>query len=251
MSREKVEIRTQAGTAPAYVFRPEGKDAGAGKWPAVIFFMDGLGIRPALLDMGERLARSGYVVLLPDLFYRAGKYEPLDVKAVFASGDVRKAIGHLLGSTNNKLAGEEDTKSFLAYLDSRPDVAGKKIGTTGYCMGGAISLTAAGSYPERVAAAASFHGGSLAADNPLSPHHLANKMKGFIYVAGADKDGSYPPEMHELLEKTLSEAKVPHRCEIYEGALHGWTMPDFPVYNEAAAERHWKELTALYKRELN
>src|SRR5690606_25663896 len=107
----------------------------------------------------ERLARAGYVVLMPDLFYRAGPYEPLDPKAVFASGDVRKAIGHLLGSTDSAKAAQ-DTEAFLAYLDTRKDVAGDKVGTTGYCMGGAISLTAAATYPDRIAAAASFHGGN-------------------------------------------------------------------------------------------
>jgi carboxymethylenebutenolidase len=245
MSREQTDIRTKDGLCPASVFRPEG----FGTWPAVIFFMDGLGIRPALFDMGERLARAGYVVLLPDLFYRAGPYEPMDPKAVFAMADVRKALGHLLNSTNNQLAAE-DTGAFLAYLDARTDVASKKIGTTGYCMGGAISLTVAGTYPERIAAAASFHGGNLASDSPMSPHLLVPKIKGVVYVAGADKDNSYPPEMAERLEKALTDVKVDHRCEIYAGALHGWTMTDFPVYQEAAAERHWRELTALYARTL-
>lgn len=245
MSRERIDIRTKDGLCPAHVCRPDG----AGAWPAVIFFMDGLGIRPALLDMGERLARAGYVVLLPDLFYRAGPYEPLDPKAVFATGDVRKAIGHLLGSTNNQLAAE-DAAAFLAHLDTRADVAGKKVGVTGYCMGGGISLTAAATYPDRIAAAASFHGGNLASDSPMSPHLIAPRIKGVVYVAGADKDQSYPLEMAERLEKALTDAKVDHRCEIYPGALHGWTMTDFPVYNEAAAERHWQELTALYARTL-
>jgi carboxymethylenebutenolidase len=113
-------------------------------------------------------------------------------------------------------------------------------------MGGAISLTAAGTYPDRIAAAASFHGGNLATDSELSPHLLAPKIKGRIYVAGADQDNSYPPEMAERLEKALSVAGVAHRCEIYPGALHGWTMADFPVYDEPAADRHWRELLELF-----
>ncbi len=243
--QENITIQTKDGLCPSYVFRPDG----SGKWPAVIFYMDGLAIRPPLLEMAHRLARIGYVVLLPDLFYRAGPYEPLDPKAVFATGDVRKAIGHLMGTTNNQLAAQ-DTEAFLAYLDTRPDVAGKKVGTTGYCMGGGMSLTAAGTFPDRVAAAASFHGGNIASDSPMSPHLLAPKMKGVIYVAGADQDKSYPPEMAALLEKALADAKVDFRSEIYVGALHGWTMTDFPVYNEEAAERHWRELTALFARTL-
>lgn len=246
MSREKIEIRTKDGICPATVFRPDDNKP----YPAVIFFMDGLGIRPAILDMAERLAMYGYVVLMPDMFYRYGKYEPLVPKDVFATGDVMKAIGHLFSTIDNKRAGE-DTAAFLAYLDTRKDILGRKVGTTGYCMGGGLSLTAAGTYPERIAAAASFHGGNIASDSPMSPHLLAPKMKGFIYVAGADKDKSYPPEMAARMEQALTDAKVAHKCEIYPDALHGWTMTDFPIYKKDAAERHWQELTALYARTLN
>jgi carboxymethylenebutenolidase len=240
MAHEQLSIRTSDGDCPAHVFTP----AGDGPWPAVIFYMDGLGIRPTLFDMGQRLADGGYVVLLPDLYYRAGPYEPLEPKKVFASGDVMAAIGHLFSSTDNGRAAK-DSEAFLAYLDTRADVAGRKVGTTGYCMGGAISLTAAGTYPDRIGAAASFHGGNLAIDSDLSPHWLAPKMKARVYVAGADQDGFYPPEMAERLETALSEAGVDHVCEIYPGALHGWTMADFPVYDEAAAERHWRALLDL------
>ena len=245
MSQETLTVRTRDGDCPVQVFTPQGD----GPWPAAIFFMDGLGIRPTLFDMGQRLADAGYVVLLPDLYYRAGPYEPLDPKAVFASGDVRAAIGPLYSTTGN-LKAAQDTEAFLALIDSRKDVAGGKIGTTGYCMGGGISLTVAGTYPDRIAAAASFHGGGLASDSEESPHLLAPKIKARVYVGGADQDGSYPPEMAEKLDKALTEAKVDHRCEIYEGALHGWTMADFPIYNEPAAERHWRELLALFEATL-
>ena len=118
MSHEQISIRTRDGDCPAHVFKPEGP----GPWPAAIFYMDGLGIRPTLFDMGQRLADGGYVVLLPDLFYRAGPYAPLEPKKVFASGDVMAAIGHLFSSTSNRLAAE-DSEAFLAYLDTRDDVA--------------------------------------------------------------------------------------------------------------------------------
>lgn len=245
MAEEFISIHTSDGKCPAYVLTPDG----IGPWPAVIFYMDGLAIRPALVDMAARLAAGGYVVLLPDLFYRAGHYEPLDPKVVFASKDVRGAIGHLLNSTNNRLAAA-DSEAFLAYLDTREDVAGTKVGTTGYCLGGAISLTVAGTYPDRIAAAASFHGGNLATDAETSPHLLAPSIKARVYVAGADSDNSYPPEMAQRLENALTAAGVDHRCEIYQGALHGWTMTDFPVYNEAAAERHWQELFRLFSETL-
>jgi carboxymethylenebutenolidase len=245
MSREQIDIETRDGCCPTSVFRPEDD----GMWPAVIFFMDGLGIRPALFDMGERLANAGYVVLLPDLFYRAGRYASMDPKEIFAKGTFREVIGPLMATTDNQKAAE-DTAAFLAYIDTRTDVAGSKVGVTGYCMGGGMALTAAATYPDCIVASASFHGGRLATDSPTSPHLLASRMRGFVYVAGADNDDSYPPEMAALLEKALTDAKVDHRCEIYAGARHGWTMPDFPVYDEAAAERHWRELAGLLGRTL-
>jgi carboxymethylenebutenolidase len=203
-----------------------------------------------LFDMAQRLADAGHVVLLPDLFYRAGPYEPLDVKEVFASGDVRAVLAPFLGSTDNRRAAE-DTGSFLAYLESRDDVSGTNVGTTGYCMGGAISLTVAGTYPDRIAAAASFHGGSLATDSELSPHLLVDRIQGRVYVGAADNDGSYPPEMAARLIESLMGASVEHRHDLYVGAAHGWTMSDAPVYDASAAERHWTELIALFAETLS
>lgn len=181
---------------------------------------------------------------MPDLFYRAGPYEPLNPRDVFASGNFRSAIGHLFSSTDTQRAAT-DTAAFLDYLDSRGDVAGTQIGTTGYCMGGGISLTVAGTYPGRVAAAASLHGGHLISDSELSPHRHVPRITGYVYVAGADHDDSYPPQMADQLEQILTEAGVEHRCEIYPDARHGFTMTDFPVYDEDAAERHWRELQTL------
>ena len=246
MAREDVSISTGDGECRTSVFTP---DEGAGPWPGVIFFMDGLGIRPVLFEMAQRLADAGYVVLLPDMFYRAGPYEPLDVQAVFSSGDVRAVLGPLLGSTDNRRAAE-DARAFLDYLDGRDDVAGHKFGTTGYCMGGAISLTVAGTYPDRIAAAASFHGGSLATDTELSPHLLVDRIQGRIYVGAADNDGSYPPDMAARLIETMMGAGVEHRHDLYVGAAHGWTMADAPVYDADAAERHWSELTGLFAETL-
>jgi carboxymethylenebutenolidase len=239
---ETVSIRTGDGDCPAYVFTPA---SGTGPWPAVIFFMDGLGIRPILFEMSQRIADDGYVVLMPDTYYRGGPYEPFNPKAIFAEGNLFDHIGKWFMSTN-PLKAAADTKDYIAYLDSRSDVAGEKIGTTGYCMGGAMALAAAGTYPDRIAAAASFHGGNLASDEPTSPHLLAGTMKGRIYVAGADEDPYYPLEMHERLKAAFDAAGTDYEAEIYPGALHGWTMADFPIYNEPAAERHFDELHKLY-----
>lgn len=240
MSHERLSIRTRDGDCPAHLFTPEGE----GPWPAVLFFMDGFGIRQTLFDMAQRLADGGHVVLLPDLFYRAGHYEPRDARRIFAEGTMETELGALFASTDNRRAAE-DCEAFIACLDDRPDVRGTKIGATGYCMGGGVALTVAGVYPDRIAAAASFHGGYLAYDSDLSPHLLAPRMRGSIFVAGADDDPFYPPEMAERLERALTEAGVEHACKIYKGALHGWTMKDFPVYDEEADERHWRALFAL------
>jgi len=240
--RQEISIRTADGECRTSVFTP---GEGGGPWPAAIFFMDGLGIRPVLFEMAQRLADAAFVVLLPDLFYRAGSYEPLDVPAVLASGDVRGALAPLMGSTDNQRAAQ-DTQAFLDYLQARKDVSARRVGTTGYCMGGAISLTVAGTYPDRVAAAASFHGGSLATDSEFSPHLLVDGIQGRVYVAAADNDGSYPPQMAARLVEALMKSSVDHRHDLYVGAAHGWTMSDFPVYDADAAERHWTELIGLF-----
>jgi carboxymethylenebutenolidase len=245
MPHEQVSISTADGSCPAYVLTPGGQ----GPWPAVIVYMDALGMRPAIVGIAERLAGNGYVVLLPDLFYRFGGYEAMDPKVVFA-GDFRAVIGPMMATTDNhKAAG--DTGAFIVFLDTRDDVLPPKIGTVGFCMGGGMALTAAGTYPDRIAAAASFHGGNLATDAPTSPHRLAPQMKAEVYIAGADNDASYPPEMAERLEQALTDAGVRHRGEIYPGAAHGWMKPDFPVYDEAAAERGWSEMLALFDRNLH
>jgi carboxymethylenebutenolidase len=241
---EQVSIRTDDGDCPAYVAIPEGK----GRWPAVIMYMDALGIRPAIVGMAERLASKGYVVLVPDLFYRFGRYEAMEPKAVFA-GDFRAIIGPMMSTTDNRKAAE-DTRAFIAYLDTRDDVQPPKIGTVGFCMGGGMALTAAGEFPDRVAAAASFHGGNLATDAPTSPHLLAPRIDGEVYIAAADKDQSYPPEMAERLERAFDDAGVRYRSELYEGAAHGWMKPDFPVHDPEAAERGWDALFKLFDRTL-
>ena len=243
MPNEQVTLRTRDGNCPAHVMIP----ASGGPWPGVIFYMDAGGVRPAVLDMAQRLADNGYVVLLPDLFYRYGSYGPFVPKEVFA-GNVRAILGPLMATTGNDKAAE-DTEAFLAYLDTRSDVAGRKVGAVGFCMGGGMALAAAGTYPDRFAAVASFHGGNLASDAPTSPHLLAPKIKAEVYVAAAEKDGSYPPEMAERLEKALAQAGVRYSTETH-AAAHGWMKPDFPVYDHVAAEHGWVEMLALFARNL-
>jgi len=244
MAHEQAIIDMPAGRCRAHVFTPAGK----GPWPAIIVYMDAFALRPALFELGQRLANTGYVVLLPDLFYRFGRYDPLVPKELFAA-DWRAAVGPMMATTD-PLKGAEDTGTFLEYLDSRADVTGPKVAVVGFCMGGGMALAAAGRFPDRIAAVASFHGGRLATDAPTSPHLLLPNVQAELYIAGADNDASYPPDMKERLEAAMDEAGVTYRSETYEGAAHGWMKPDFPVYDEEAAERGWREMLALFERTL-
>lgn len=241
----RIEINAPAGICPGYVYRPTG----SGPWPGVLVFMDGLGIRPAMLEIGQRLAANGYFVLLPDLYYRSGAYEPMDPHSVFSDPEKRKVLMEkffALATPANIMA---DTQTFLDYLAAQPDVKPGGIGTTGYCMGGLMSLTAAGTYPDRIVATASYHGGRLATDDPASPHLLAPKIKSRVYIAGAIEDSSFPDDMKERLEDALTKGGVDHTIETYQ-AKHGWVFRDTPVYDAEAAERHWQTMIALFDAKL-
>jgi carboxymethylenebutenolidase len=243
---KQVAIPTPDGEARAYVFHPQGE----GRWPSVIFYMDAPAIRPALFEMCERLAGEGYFVLLPDMFWRAGPYEPINLAEAFKDEAARRAIfGKFMASTDPRKA-MSDTGAFLDWLARQAQVKGRKVGVTGYCMGAGIALRAAGTFPDRVVAAGGFHGGRLATDEPDSPHLLAPKIKAKIYIGGADEDAGFPPQQADRLREALTAAGVENTVEIYAGARHGYAPPDMPVYNREAAERHWRELLKLLKERL-
>ena len=243
MPHEETTIATPDGHCPIHVFTPPQ----GGSAPAIIFYMDAGGIRPAVFGMAERLANAGYVVLLPDLFYRYGPYGPFDPTEVL-KGDFLSVLGPLMATTSNAKAAQ-DTTAILAYLDTRKDVEGKKAGAVGFCMGGGMAIAAAGTCPDRFAAVASFHGGNLATEAHDSPHNFAPKLKAHLYIAAATDDGSYPPAMAERLETALHHTNVSYRAKTYPAA-HGWMKPDFPVFNEIAAEQGWQDMLAFFKREL-
>lgn len=241
---EKVDVRASDGTCPSYVLAPRGKSDGP--WPAVLLYMDAFSPRPALFEIAERIASRGYVVLLPDLFYRSPPPKPFDPNEVFSNPETRKELKEKYISQASVPNAMRDTKAFLALLAARKDVkqdAG--VGTVGYCMGGPLSLAAAGTYPDRVAASASYHGSMLASDAPDSPHLLAPKMRARIYVAGAKDDPGFPDDMKERLVRALRDAKVEHTVETYP-AKHGFVPRDTPVHDPACAERHWQTLFALF-----
>jgi carboxymethylenebutenolidase len=236
----KIDIRTRDGICPSYLYRP----VAGGAWPAVLVYMDGLAIRPAMLELGERLSGYGYFVLLPDLFYRSGSYEPMDPRKVFSDPEARKVLMEKFMAPATPANIMSDTRAFLDFIAAQPDVKPGKIGTTGYCMGGLMSLTAAGTYPDGIAATASYHGSRLATDAPDSPHLLAPKIKSRVYIAGAIEDASFPDAMKARLDEALHTAGVNYQIETYP-AKHGWVFRDTPVYDADAAERHWRSLIAL------
>lgn len=248
MNTGMVDVPTGDGVAQAYLAEPG--DGGA--HPAVLLYMDAYGLRPQVERMAERIASEGYVVLAPNVFYR-------DVQAPLASEEVLRspeARGELMGSLREYMAKltpeavERDARAYLDFLAARDDVTDGPVGITGYCMGGRLTILTAGAVPERVAAAASFHAGNLATDAPESPHRLADRIRAEVYVAHADRDRSMPPEQMKRLDAALGAAGVTHRCEVYAGALHGFTMADLDVYDEVADERHWRELLGLLARTL-
>ena len=243
MPHEQITITTRDGKCPSHVFAPKS----GSKFPAIVLYMDAAGIRPALIGMAERLSAAGYVVLLPDLFYRYGFYGPFDPKEVFKA-DFRAILGPLVATTGNAKAAE-DTEAFLAYLDTRTDVKGGKVGALGFCMGGGMAIAAAGTWPERFAAVASFHGGNLATDAFDSPHRYVPKLEAELYVAAAQNDPTYPPAMAEKFEQALIDVQVSFSTETYPAA-HGWMKTDFPVYNAVEAEHGWRKMLDFFNRAL-
>lgn len=244
MGKREVSIPTPDGTMDAGLHTPEG----AGPWPAVIMYPDAGGVRQTFDDMAQRLADLGYAVLVPNFYYRLGEVAPFDMKTVFADPDERKRLMTLVGSVS-KEDSTRDTQAMLDFLAEQPDVADTKVGTTGYCMGGGFALNAAGRFPDRVGAAASFHGGQIASTAPDSPHLLAGSMAAAVYVAGAENDGSFDDEQFQRLSAALTEAGVDHTLVTYP-ALHGFAVPDNPTFDDAAAERHWQALQDLYAKAL-
>jgi carboxymethylenebutenolidase len=199
--------------------------------------------------MGDRLAGMGYVVLIPDIYYRAGQWAPFDVATLFSDDNERARMRRLVAPLTNE-AIIADAGAYGDFLLTRPEVTGPAIGTTGYCLGGRMSLIAATGLGHTIAAAASFHGGGLAvADNPSSPHLAAERITATVYVAGAQDDGSFTAAQAVLLESALTGAGVDHTVEFYP-ARHGFAVPDNPTYDASASDRHWAALRELYRARL-
>jgi carboxymethylenebutenolidase len=239
-----IDIETADGSCPAHVFTPPERD---GASPGVLLFMDGVGMRPAVLEIAERLASSGYVVLAPDLFWRAGAYTAPDPATLFSDPDVRAAWGNKIRSIANAQLIMSDTRAFLDTLGQRADVAPKQFACVGYCMGGRMSITAAETYADEIVAAAAYHPGGLVTDAPDSPHKHVDQLTAKVYVGGAMEDTNFTDEQRSTFEAALTDAGVDHTVEMYP-ARHGWVPSDMPVHDPAQAERHWATLLALLDR---
>jgi len=241
-----VEIKTPDGTADAALYYPEGK----GAWPAVLLWPDVMSLRPAFRDMGRRLAAEGYVVLVPNLYYRAKKAPVIDGPFNFANPDDRAKLTPLRATVTPE-GTDRDAVAYLAFLDAQAQTnKAKKAGVQGYCMGGPLSFRTAAAVPNRIGAVASFHGGGLVTDQPSSPHLLIPKTHAEYLIEVADNDDKQDPAVKDKLKAAFAEAKRPAQVEVFEGAAHGWTVKGSAVYNEPAAEKAWANLLALYKRAL-
>jgi carboxymethylenebutenolidase len=237
-----VQVPAADGHSNGTLHLPEGD----GPWPGVLVFPDAGGVRETFRNLGDRLAGMGYVVLIPDIYYRAGQWAPFDVATLFTDDEERARMRRLAASLTNE-AVIADASAYGDFLLARPEVTGSAIGTTGYCLGGRMSLVAATGLGHKIAAAASFHGGRLAvADDPSSPHLAADRITATVYVAGAENDGSFTAEQAALLESALTSAGVDHTAEFYP-ARHGFAVPDNPTYDVQAADRHWAALRNLYR----
>ncbi|WP_332772329.1 dienelactone hydrolase family protein [Phenylobacterium sp.] len=241
-----VEIKTADGVADAALYYPEGK----GSWPAVVIWPDVVSLRPAFREMGRRLAAEGYVVLVPNLYYRVKRAPVVEGGFNFANPEDRAKLTPMRASVTPE-GTDRDAAAYLAFLDAQPQTSKKKkVGTQGYCMGGPLAFRTAGAVPGRVGAVASFHGGGLQTDQPTSPHLTLTKSHAEYLVAVADNDDKQDPTAKDRIKAALDAAKRPNKVEVYEGAAHGWTVKGSQVYNEPAAEKAWAELLALYKRAL-
>jgi carboxymethylenebutenolidase len=241
----EVDIKTPDGTADAYFVHPV-----TGKHPGVLIWPDIFGLRPAFKDMARRLAESGYAVLVINPFYRMKKAPTAPEHPDFNDPATRQGLMSLAGSLTPTTT-MVDAKAFISFLDSQQAVDTKrKVGTTGYCMGGPLVMRTAASVPNRVGAGATFHGGGLVTDKPDSPHLLIPQMKAHYLIAIAANDDMKEPETKNVLRDTFAKNKLPAEIEVYTDTMHGWCPPDSQVYNHDQAEKAWSRLLVLFKGSL-
>ncbi len=242
VTESEIDVTTPDGVADSYFVHPS-----TGAHPGVIIWPDAFGLRPAKKQMAKRLAESGYSVLVVNPYYRSQR-APVVNTTNFA--EVRDIIVPLMGSLNAETQAT-DARAFVGFLDGQASVdSNRKMGTMGYCMGGPFTMRTAATLPDRVGAAASFHGGGLVTDQPDSPHLLVPQMEAHYLFAIAANDDENQPEAKDVLRDAFAQAGLPAEVEVYDGAMHGWCPPDSTVYDEAQAERAWSRLLVLFENAL-
>jgi len=240
-----VGIKTADGTVDAYFVHPR-----SGKHPAVLICPDIFGLRPAFKEMGRRLAGSGYSVLVFNPFYRTQKAPTAPEHPNFQDPATRDLLMGMAGKTNVDTM-ISDVKALVPWLDAQPAVdKKKKMAVTGYCYGGPFTLRSAATFPNRIGAGASFHGGGLVTDKPDSPHLLIPKIKAQYLFAIAENDDQKQPDAKTVLKDGFAKAHLPAEVEVYAGTMHGWCPPDAQVYNHDQAEKAWSRMLALFKTAL-
>ena len=241
-----VDVRTPDGTADAALFYPQGR----GSWPAVLIWPDVVSLRPVFRQMGQRLAAEGYVVLVPNLYYRVKRAPVVEPGFNFGDPAQREKITPMRATVTPE-GTMRDAKAYLAFLDAQRQTARrKKAGVQGYCMGGPLAFRTAAAVPDRIGAVASFHGGGLTADEADSPHRLVPRTRAEYLVLIADNDDARDPKSKETLKAALDAAGRPSKVEVYKDSPHGWTVPGGQSYRPGTAERAWAELLSLYQRAL-
>lgn len=245
MIEKALEIWTEDGTADAVLFRPEG----GVKLPGVIHLPDIGGVRDSHKEMAKRLAEQGYVVMLVNVFYRSGRTPVWAFPFKIGEERSMKRMGELAGPLTPQ-AMQRDASEYVNFLAKQEGVSGAAIGVVGYCFTGAMAMRAAAARPEKISAAASFHGGQLWTDKETSPHKVLPRVKARLYFAHADGDPYMPKEAIDNLDKALEAWGGKYQSEIYAGAKHGWTVPDSAAFDKAQADRAFQKLTELFKTAL-
>ena len=241
-----VNVPMASGVSDSALIYPEGK----GPWPGVLVWTDILGLRPVFREMGQRLAAEGYVVLVPNPFYRNAKAPVVDGSFDFSKPEDRAKVMPMAQALTAD-ANISDAKAYVSFLDAQPQTdRKKKMGVQGYCMGGPLTFRTAATASDRVGAAATFHGGGLVTDKPDSPHLMIPQMKAEVLCCVADNDDQRDPAAKDKLKEAFAASHLKATVEVYKGCNHGWTVRGSQVYNEEGAERAWGELLALYKRNL-
>jgi carboxymethylenebutenolidase len=244
-SSQRIDVKTDDGVAPCWVHAPSA----AGKHPAVVMVPDAGSVRPAAHDVAQRLADHGYIVLLPDILYRAGDYAPFDFKTVFGDPGERARLMKIIGALDTAAA-MRDMAHYIRAAREQPGAAGGRVGVAGYCLGGRLAFTAAAVHATDIAAAACFHAGHVVTEAPDSPHLASARIEAALYFGVADNDQSCTPEHQGALATALGQAHIDYAIELYKGAAHGFAMPDFPGYDAATGDRHLSRMVALFQRTL-